>query len=148
MDTEKKINDLLKEAMKSGDKVRLMAVRTLKTAIMTEKTRSADEMTEDRIVKVLASHRKKMQGALDQYIEVKREDLIASARSEIALCDELLPAQLTEEDIVKAVDEMIAASGASSMQDLGKVMGPVMKKLAGQADGNLVRSIVSKRLGG
>ncbi|MFH0883126.1 MAG: GatB/YqeY domain-containing protein [bacterium] len=147
-DYEAKLSELLKGAMKSGDKRRLMALRALKSLITTERTRKSGPLEEKDAIAALASYKKKMVGALEQYRDAGREELAAGAEVEIALCDELLPAQLSAEKIEKLVDEQIAAVGASSPQDLGKVMGPVMKKVAGQADGNLVREIVTRKLGG
>ena len=146
-DYEAKLSEMLKGAMKSGDKSRLMALRALKSVILVERTKHGSLEEKDAIA-AIASYKKKMSNALEQYREVGRDDLISGAETEIALCDELLPAQLSEADVEKLVDEQIAASGASTPQDLGKVMGPVMKKAAGQADGNLVRQIVMKKLGG
>ena len=147
MDHEQQLTQMLKEAMKAGDKVRLMAIRSVKSALTNERTRSAGPLPEERAIQVISAHRKKMQGALEQYREAGREALIASATMEVEICDLLLPEQLGDEEIDAAIDKAIADSGATSMKDLGWIMGPLMKQFAGQVDGNVVRERVSKRLG-
>lgn len=147
VDYEAKLTEMMKEAMKGGDKQRLMALRALKSALTNERTKTGKPLDEKQSIAVFSSYRKKMSGALEQYEEAGRDELAAQAKFEIALCDELLPAQLSEADVEKAVDEQIEAAGATSMADLGKVIGPLMKKFAGQVDGNVVRQIVSKKLG-
>jgi uncharacterized protein YqeY len=148
MDFEKHLTDQLKEAMKSGDKTRLMAIRAVKAVLTNERTRSSGPLEEADAIRVIGAYRKKMAGALDQYRESKRDDLVAAAETEIGICDTMLPKQMSEEDLAKIVDEMINETGATSMKDLGKLMGPIMQKVAGQADGNVVRKMVTQRLGG
>lgn len=147
MDHEQQLTQMLKEAMKSGDKARLMAIRSVKSALTNERTRHSGPLSDEQGIQVISAHRKKMQGALVQYEEAGRDNLIDSAKNEIAVCDELLPAQLSDEEIDAAIDKAIADTGASSMQDLGRIMGPLMKQFAGRVDGNVVRERVSKRLG-
>jgi len=148
MDFEKHLTDQLKTAMKAGDKTRLMAIRAVKAVLTNERTRSSGPLEEADAIRVLSAYRKKMAGALDQYRESKRDDLVNSAETEIAICDSMLPKQMSDEELTKIVDEMINETGADSMKDLGKLMGPIMKKVAGQADGNVIRKLVTQRLGG
>jgi uncharacterized protein YqeY len=148
MDFEQRVSELLKQAMKAGDKTRLQAVRAVKSTLQTERTKTGGELPEDRALEALATHRKKMANAIEQYRESGREDLAASAEAEIAVCDELLPKRADEEEIAAIVDEVIASTGASGPSELGKVMGPVMGRLKGRADGTVVRRIVGSRLGG
>ncbi len=147
MSIEKKISELIKDAMKSGDKPRLQALRSVKSALMTERTRHSGEMNDADEQKLIGSHRKKMDGALQQYKDAGREDLVPQVTLEIEVCDELLPARLTVEEVAEIVKSKIAAVNATSPQDMGKVMGPVMKELAGRADGNDVRKLVIELLG-
>jgi len=148
MDYEKHLTEKLKIAMKAGDKAQLMAIRAVKSILTNERTRSAGSLEESDAIRVISAYRKKMAGALPQYRESKRDDLIQSAEMEIAICEEMLPKQLDEDAILAIIDEIIAETGADSMKDFGKVMGPTMKKTAGQADGNIVKKLVGKRLGG
>ncbi|MBS1261991.1 MAG: putative protein YqeY [Calditrichaeota bacterium] len=148
MDFEQRITGLMNEAMKAKDKPRLEALRAVKAVLLTERTKDASEMTDERAIRAIASQRKKMKGALEQYRDANREDLAAQAMVEIAVCDELLPRRLSDDELLAAIDEIIADTGASSAKDLGKVMGPLMKRVAGRADGSHARELVMKRLGG
>ncbi len=145
---EAKLTEAIKHAMKSGDKPRLMALRAVKSALTNERTRHGGPLSDDDAVKVVASHRKKMMGAREQYVSANRQDMADQADVEIAVCDELLPAQLSPEDVTRKVDEAIEKAGATKPADMGKVMGPLMKELAGQVDGNEVKRLVMQRLGG
>lgn len=87
-----------------------------------------------------------MVNARDQYLDAGRAELAAQADIEIKVCEELLPPPLDETELVQIIEETIGSVGASSPSEMGKVMGPVMKKLAGKADGNAVREMVLKKL--
>ena len=148
MDYEQRLTELVKSAMKSGEKGRLMALRSIKSVILTERTKSSEPLTDERAIQAISSHRKKMLNALEQYRDSGRQDLIDGAELEIVVCDELLPQRLDEAQVEAMIDEAISETGASGMGDIGKIMGPVMKKAAGRADGNLVRQIATRKLGG
>ncbi|MDP8205644.1 MAG: GatB/YqeY domain-containing protein [Candidatus Electryonea clarkiae] len=146
MNLEQKLTEEIKNAMKSGAKPRLMALRALKAAITNERTRHEGELPEQEALKVIASHRKKMAGAKEQYQSAERHEMVTQADVEIAVCDEFLPEKLSTEQLTKIVDTVIDKTGASSKSDLGKVMGLLMKELAGKADGNQVRMLAMSRL--
>ncbi len=148
MNMEAKLTEMVKSAMKSGEKNRLMGLRAIKAALTNERTRHSGDLSEDASMKVISAHRKKMDNAIAAYADAKRDDLVNQAKLEVAICDDLLPARLTEDDIIVMIDEAIAATGASSPADMGKVMGPVMKQVAGRADGNTIRNLLMKKLGG
>ncbi len=148
MNVEQHISDLIKAAMKSGDKARLMALRGIKSVITNERTRHSGDLPEEDAIKVIAAHRKKMIGAREQYEDAGRDELTNQATLEISVCEELLPEQLSGENLEQLVVDTIEKVGAKSPADLGKVMGPLMKELAGKADGNEVRKMVSEKLGG
>lgn len=148
MDFEAKLTEVMKQAMKTGDKPRLMAARALKSVLTTERTRHSGPLPEEAALQAIQSHRKKMAGALEQYREAGRDDLAQSAEAEIAMCDELLPPPLSDEELDTLVREQIERTGASSPKEMGKVMGPLMKELKGRVDGNRVRDMVGKLLGG
>ncbi len=148
MNMEQRISEQLKEAMKRGDKPRLMALRSLKSLLTNERTRHSSPLTEDQEIKVIASHRRQMDGARRQYLDAGRGELAGSAALEIEICEGFLPPPLDSDELAGLVDEVIAQTGASKPGDLGKVMGPLMKQLAGRVDGNEVRRLVVERLGG
>lgn len=148
MDFEQRITAMMKDAMKGKDKPRLEALRAIKAVILTERTKDSSEMTEDRAIKAITSYRKKMQGAIEQYREAGRDDLAEGAIVEVQVADELLPQRLTDDELAAMIDKVLEETGASSPSDLGKVMGPLMKAVAGRADGNDARALVMKRLQG
>lgn len=146
MNLEQKLTEEIKVAMKSGNKTRLMALRSLKSLIMNERTRYKGDLTEDQTQKLVSSYRKKMSSAREQYQSAGRDEMVAQADVEIALCEEFLPDRLSTAELVKLVNDAVTKSGASSKADIGKVMGLLMKDLAGKADGNEVRLLVMSRL--
>jgi hypothetical protein len=148
MNLEQKINEELKSAMKSGDKLRLETLRSVRASII-EFAKSGLErtMNEEDEIKILNSLAKKRKDAIDMYANAGRTDLKDKEAAELAVIQEFLPAQISDDQIKDIIKEVIALSGAAGMKDMGKVMGPSMKKLAGQADGNKVQAIVKEILG-
>lgn len=146
MDWEKKLTELLKEAMKAGDKKRLMAVRSLKAVILTERTKTGKAVTEEQGIQAITTQKKKLLNAKQQFLDAGREEMAADLETEISLCESLLPKQMSEEEVRKLAAEQIDAVGASAPSDMGKVMGPLMKELKGKADGNLVKKVVMELL--
>ena len=95
---------------------------------------------------VLMQLAKQRRDSIKQFTDAGRKELAEKEAKELEILEEYLPAQLSDAEIEKAVDEAIAQSGASGPRDMGKVMGPVMKKLKGQADGGKVQAIVKAKL--
>ena len=131
-----------REAMKGGDKDRVTTLRMLSSAVQLDlKEGDGDEMA------VLARERKKRIEAADAYADAGRAEQAEAERAEAELIAAYLPEQISDEELVAIVDEAVASSGASSMQDMGRVMGAVMPKVKGRADGNRVSAAVRERLG-
>ncbi|MBX3042111.1 MAG: GatB/YqeY domain-containing protein [Candidatus Kapabacteria bacterium] len=148
MSLEIKINEELKAAMKNGDKLRLDTLRSVRASIIEfAKSGAGREMTSDDEIKILNSLAKKRKDAIDMYSQAGRDDAAAQETAELAIIQEFLPKQLTDEEIQEIVKGIIEKVGATSEKDFGKVMGPAMKALSGQADGNKVQSIVKSILG-
>jgi len=125
----------------------LRTLRAIKSAILLAKTDgSGEEMTEEKGMKILQKLVKQRKESLDIYVKQGREDLAAPERAEIAVIEKYLPEAMSEEDVEKAVKAVIEQTGASSMADMGKVMGMATKQLAGQADGKVISGIVRKLL--
>ncbi len=142
-----KINADLKTAMKAKDQDSMRTLRAIKSAILLANTDgSGEEMTEERGIKILQKLVKSRKESLDIYVKQGREDLAAPERAEIAVIEQYLPEAMSEADIEKAVQAVIEQTGASSMKDMGKVMGMATKQLAGQADGKVISGIVRKLL--
>ena len=142
------IMDAMKIAMKSKDAQALQALRSVKSAILLAQTESGakqelDEKAELALLQKLVKQRKDSAAI---YKEQNREDLAAPELAEAAVIEQFLPAQLSDEEVTKLVEEAIAQTGASSMADMGKVMGIVSGKAAGRADGKTISTIVKKKL--
>ena len=138
-------------AMKAKDKVRLSALRMLKTALLNKKVEKGadaalDEAEEMAVIKMMAKQRRE---AADEYRKAGREEQAAQEDAELVVLEAFLPAAVSEDDIKKAVDEVVTQTGASAPQDMGKVMGTVMAKFKGaNVDGKLVNKLVKERLTG
>lgn len=148
MSLEERINQDLKEAMKAKDDVALRGIRAIKAAILLEKTSGAKhDLAQDVEMKILQKLVKQRRESLDIYEKNDREDLAKTEREEIAIIERYLPQQLSEAELRSEIQAIVAATGASSMKDMGKVMGMATKKLAGRADGKAVSDIVKELLG-
>ncbi|MCH1401055.1 MAG: GatB/YqeY domain-containing protein [Schleiferiaceae bacterium] len=137
----------LKEAMKAKDKITLEALRAIKTAILNEKTAAgAKEMTEADELKLLTKLRKQRVESATIFREQNRLDLAEPEEAQIEVIERYLPAMMSEDEIRAKVAEIIAATGASSMADMGKVMGQATGAMAGHADGKVISGIVRELL--
>ncbi len=147
MSLEEKINQDLKTAMKAKDQAGLRGIRAIKNAILLTKTDGSgtelDEAGEIKLVQKLIKQRK---DSLDIYKKQDRADLAIVEEEEIAVLKKYLPAQLSEDDLIPIIQEIINKTGADSMKDMGKVMGMASGQLAGQADGKTISAIVKKLL--
>jgi len=147
MSLEERINNDLKEAMKSKDQARLRGVRAIKSAILLQKTSgSGKEIDEDAEIKMLQKLIKQRQDSYDIYVKQNRNDLAEVEKGEIDVIMGYLPEQLSEEELEIKVKALINQLGANSMKDMGRVMGVATKELGGQADGKTISSIVKPLL--
>ncbi|WP_337871880.1 GatB/YqeY domain-containing protein [Ignavibacterium sp.] len=147
MNLKEKINNDLKEAMKSGDKVRLNTVRSIRALILEfEKSGANKELTPEDELKLLTGAAKKRKDSIEQFRNAGRMDLVENEEAELKVLEEYLPKQLTEDEIKIEVQKIIAEAGAKGKEDFSKVMPASMKALKGRADGNLVRKIVESLL--
>jgi uncharacterized protein YqeY len=107
-----------------------------------------ENLTESQEIEVLAQQAKQRRDSIEQYRQAGREDLAEKEAQELAIIEEYLPGQLSDEEVGAVVDEIIAQTGASSAKDMGKVMGPVMQQLKGRADGQKIQAVVKAKLSG
>ena len=146
MTLEEKIMQDLKEAMKARDEAALRGIRAVKAAILLVKTdgsgRPIDTEREIQILQKLVKQRKE---SLEIFEKQNREDLAKKERDEIAVIEKYLPQQMNESELETILQEIIDKVGATSVKDLGKVMGLASKELAGKADGKMIAQ-VTKRL--
>jgi uncharacterized protein YqeY len=147
MNLKDKINQDLKEAMKSGDKTRLTVVRSVRALILEfEKSGLAKELTPDEEIKMLSSAAKKRKDSIDQFRNAGRNDLVENEEAELKILMNYLPKQLDENDIKMEVEKLANQIGATSKNDFSKLMPLVMKELKGKADGKIVKLIVENFL--
>ena len=141
------INQLIKEAMLAKDSVRLSSLRAIKSAFLVAQTEKGagvlDDVAKQKIIQKQVKQRK---DAAAIYLEQNRQDLADVEMAQIAILKEFLPEQLSEDKIREVVTDVIAQIGASSMADMGKVMGTVNQQLAGKADGKIIAQIVKSLL--
>ena len=152
MSLKDRISEDIKTAMKAKDKIRLETVRSIKKLIIEKEVSlrpsGQDSLTETQEIEVLAQLAKQRRDSVEQYRKAGRDDLAAQEAQELAILEEYLPGQLSDEEITAVVDEIIAQTGVNSIKQMGKVMGPVMAKLKGKADGQKIQAIVKAKLGG
>jgi uncharacterized protein YqeY len=136
----------MKTAMKAKDTVALESLRAIKSALLLAQTSGDGDLSEDDEVKLVQKLVKQRKDSAAIFTEQGRDDLAEPELAQVAVIEQFLPEQLTEEEIEKVVVQTIDATGASGMKDMGKVMGMVSKELAGQADGKTISTIVKKKL--
>ncbi|WP_047154948.1 GatB/YqeY domain-containing protein [Aneurinibacillus tyrosinisolvens] len=141
-----RLNDDMKQAMKNKDKLKLSVIRMVKSSVKNEEINQGKELSDDEVLTVLTRELKQRRDSLQEFEKAGREDLAASARNEINVLIEYMPEQLSEEEVRKLVSEAIQQVGAASKKDMGKVMGALMPKVKGRADGALVNKIVQELL--
>ncbi len=146
MSLKDQITQDMKSAMKAGDKDRLKVVRLMLAAIKQVEVDKRVELDDAAVLSVLDKMVKQRRDSVEQFEKGGREDLAAIERDEIAVLKDYLPEQLSADDLAALVDEVIAATGAASMKDMGKVMGQIKAKAAGRADMGAVSAAVKERL--
>jgi len=150
MSLRERIDAEIKTAMKSKDKVRLETVRGIKKFILEKEVSlrpsGQDTLTEAQELEILMQIAKQRRDSIEQYRKGGREDLVAQEEAELVILEEYLPPQMSDEEVSKVVDEVIASVGATSAKEMGKVMGKAMQQLKGKADGNKIQDMVKAKL--
>lgn len=143
-----KINTDIKNAMLAKEKERLAVLRDIKSKLLLEATSgSGNEVSDDSALKICVKLHKQRMETYEIYKSQGRDDLAADELFQAQVLEEYLPKMLTEDEIRREVEATISQSGASSSQDMGKVMGILSAKLAGKADGKQIAAIVKEELG-
>ena len=141
------INTLIKEAMLAKDSVKLSSLRAIKSAFLAAQTeKGAGDLDDAAKQKIIQKQVKQRKDAAAIYIEQNRQDLADDELAQVAILEEFLPEQLSEDKIREVVTAVISQVGASSMADMGKVMGAANQQLAGKADGKLIAQVVKSLL--
>ena len=150
MSLKEQIGEDIKTAMKAKDKVRLQTVRGIKKAILDKEVelrpKGQDALSAEHEIELLSQQAKQRRDSIEQFKNAGRDDLAEKESQELAIIETYLPEQVGDDEVEKIIDELIAASGATTMKDLGKVMGPAMKQLKGKADGKKIQELVKSKL--
>lgn len=152
MSLKDQVTDGIKAAMKAQDKLRLETLRSIKKAILEKEVSvrpsGQDTLTSEQEIEILVQLAKQRRDSIAQYQQANRPDLADAETQELAILEEYLPKQLSDAEVNQIIDDLIAAVGATSAKDMGKVMGPAMLRLKGQADGKKVQDLVKAKLAG
>ena len=146
MSLKGRITDDMKTAMKAGDKDRLKAVRLILAAIKQAEVDGRHELDDTAVLGVLEKMVKQRRDSVEQFRQGGREDLADSELAEIGVLENYLPEPLTDGELDTLIDEVIRATGAESIRDMGKVMGTIKIKATGRADMGAVGARVKARL--
>jgi uncharacterized protein YqeY len=147
MPLKNQITEDMKSAMKAGDKDRLKTVRLIMAAIKQVEVDQRIEIDDAGVLSVLEKMVKQRRDSVEQFEKGGRDDLAAIEKAEIEVLEAYLPEQLSADEITALVNEIIAATGAEGMRDMGKVMGQIKARAAGRADMGAVSAAVKERLG-
>ncbi len=142
------LQSTMQAAMKSGDSDRVRTLRTLLAKLKEKSIEKGDDLNDGEIIKVFQTAAKQRKESAEMYEKGGRNELAEAELNELAIIEEYLPNQMSKEALTEIVDSVINETGAESMQDMGKVMPEVMKRVAGQADGSTVQELVRTRLSG
>ncbi|QTJ38120.1 GatB/YqeY domain-containing protein [Dolosigranulum pigrum] len=140
------LNQDMKAAMKAKDKAKLKTIRMLKASLQNEKLAKQDDLTEQEELDILAREKKQRLDSLQEFKQAGRDDLVDEVEEELAIVAEYLPEPLSDNEVKEIIQSVIDSVNASGMQDMGKVMGAVMPKVKGRADGNFVSEVVKAKL--
>ncbi|NTU52194.1 MAG: GatB/YqeY domain-containing protein [Chlorobiaceae bacterium] len=150
MSLKERIDQELKEALKSGNKIRLNAIRSIRAALLEKEVSirvgGKALLNDDQELEVLMGLAKRRRDAIEQFTAGNRPDLADTEAAELMVLEEYLPKQLPEEEIEATIREIIEQTGATSIKEMGKVMGLAMKALKGKADGGKVQATVKSLL--
>ncbi|GAY73082.1 GatB/YqeY domain-containing protein [Lentilactobacillus kosonis] len=147
MSIKEQLNSELKEAMKAKDKEKLSVIRGLKAQITNaEVANNNQELTDEQVGQIVLKEIKQINESIAEFKKGNRDDLVAEQENKLKLTEVYAPAQMSEDEVAKVVSETITEVSAESMADFGKVMGAIMPKVKGKADGNLINKLVKAQL--
>jgi uncharacterized protein YqeY len=143
---QQRINNDVKTAMRSKDKDRLGVLRLITAAFKQKEVDERIELDDTMVLAIMNKMTKQIRDSIDQFEKAGRDDLAAKEAFELEIIQEYLPAQLTEDEINQIITECIAASGAESAKDMGKVMGLLKPRIQGRADMGKISGLVKQQL--
>ena len=146
MSLEEKLFEEMKQAMKTNDKIRLSTIRMIRSSSKNKEIELRRKLEDEDIFKVIQGMVRKGEESIEQFQAGGRNDLVEKEKMEIEILKSFLPQPISQEEIIKIIDETIQETQSSSLKDLGKVMKAVMPRLGGKADGKVINQLVKERL--
>ncbi len=146
MNLTERLNEDMKQAMKSQDKFRLSTIRMVRAAVKNQEIDLKRPLEDNEVLDIIGREIKQRKDSLQEFTKAGREDLAENVAAEIDIISVYLPEQLTEEEVKEIVQQTIQETGASSKADMGKVMAALMPKVKGRSDGKLVNQLVQQFL--
>ncbi len=146
MSLEERLLEEMKQAMKTGDKLRLSTIRMIRSALKNKEIELRKKLEDEESAKVIQAMVRKGEESVDQFQLGGRTDLVEKEKKEIEILKSFLPQPLSQEEVLKIIEQSIQETQASSSKDIGKVMKSVMPKIAGKADGKLINQLVKEKL--
>jgi uncharacterized protein len=140
------IDQDLKDSLKNKNEERLSTLRMLKSDIMYEKTKGTEDLSDEKIIEILMRSAKRRKEAAQEFTKAGRKDLADKEAAELVIIEHYLPRQMNEAELSEAVDKKVLELGEVTKKDFGKVMSALMKDLKGQADGALLKKILTQKL--
>jgi len=148
MTMKKQVEQDMIQAAKDRDKIRLSALRLIKTAMHNREIDLKRDLNEPELLLLLSGMVKQRRDSIEQFAKGGRADLVAQEEAELAIVQSYMPQQLSREEIEAEIDKAVGEAGALSVKDMGKVMKVLMPRITGKADGKLVGDLVKARLSG
>ena len=146
MSLEERLLDEMKQAMKTNDKLRLSTIRMIRSALKNKEIELRKKVEDEEAAKVIQAMVRKGEESVEQFQLGGRTDLVEKEKKEIEILKTFLPQALSQEEVLKIIEQSIQETQASSSKDIGKVMKSVMPKIAGKADGKLINQLVKEKL--
>ena len=146
MDLKTRLGEDFKQALRSGDKLRVSVIRLLTALIKNREVEKRGPLTDAEVLQAIVASCKQRQDAIEQYRQGKRQDLADKESAELVLLQSYLPKPLTPEELRTMVLEAIGEVQATSVKEMGKVMGVLMPRVTGRADGKMVNTLVREAL--
>jgi uncharacterized protein YqeY len=146
MGLEERLVEEMKQAMKSSDKERLSTIRMIRSAVKNKEIELRKKLDDGAVIKVIQGMLRRGEESLEQFQTGGRMDLVEKETKEMEILKSFLPQPLSQEEILKIIDETIQETEASSMKDIGRVMKSIMPKLEGKTDGKLINQLVKQKL--
>lgn len=143
---KKKLMEDMKKSMKKKNKARLSVIRMTRAEIKNKEIETGNDLDDQGVIQVIAKQVKQIKDSLSDFEKAGKEDVMNKLNQEIEILQDYLPEQMSETEVNKLVEQVIAETGAENMSDMGQVMGKLMPQIKGKADGSLVSSKVKNKL--